>query len=222
MRDLSTAGEKGDLSFGYRCLSPRDAACTDDRASPSLREPRAFPAAVAVGASFGLTAFDVDGLDARRVRLTPASRELARPLPEEGEHVFLAEAPGEVGFTALRLGDSRVVDLFHLRLVAPSFVAITCEDADPRTGAPSPVAAGAAVRCGLVPRASSGKVLAGALRGRWWTTTPDVLRLHGPGGTTLGEAAAEEITVEGRAPGLGEVTVESGGRTVSLALEVTP
>jgi hypothetical protein len=175
----SNQGELGRGDFTYHCYDATDAYCADDRST--------FPETIALGGAFEL---DFAEADSRGARVVTGSA-----LVEGDDFGFRAVQPGFAAMLALS-GDSQVVDLLHVRIVAPDDLLISVGSERLESFMPLELKRGQRVSARVEPLDPRGNSMAGSVEYGWSTDDGSLLEvITGRGGTqvTLNPLAAGEL-----------------------------
>jgi hypothetical protein len=224
-----TLGELGEGTFRYTCVQTGDAVCNQSTAVDAFEVQGHLgiagqaPAAVAVGARFGLSySGDTKTEDGELLLI---ETQPARPDEVSTVGGFVIHSPGVHAFLA-RSPKGIVADFIHLTALQVGALDVWVDE---RRVQAFTIQVGAEEVLAVVPQDGTGISLAGALPYSWTVEGPsiaiDSIDSFGAPSSSV-ELNDDEIRVYGLAEGIATITVERGGLSkvieVTVEPEVTP
>lgn len=210
--DSGTAGDLGNGSFAYRCVSDRDPMCSLDSnfANSYLKE---LPGKVAVGASFEV-AFKAESsaaADGSAVIVPVSEQLLGSESSDAGAVVFRAKKAGFAGLLASR--GSTVVEVLHFALADVDHVRIEASGSVITSTSSVEIGVGSLLELSAAAADASDQALAGSLDDAWTSDDPAIAQI-------MTSPATDTITVRGGAPGETSVHASIGGRDGAVLVKV--
>ncbi len=204
-----TTGDLDHGGFTYDCTGSFDSACSGELFNQST-----LPAAIAVGAPFGLEYHGPEPTDEDGTTF-PVSLEPAAPAVLSGAgHAFVFQSAGTVAILA-KATNGTISDFVHLVGAPIASIAVTDDGGSPQ--ASLALASGDSVILKASPRDLDGNDLAGALSYQWESSDGSVVAL-GSGVsnnravlTVVGKGTAEITITIDDAKAVVEVTAGEGG-----------
>jgi hypothetical protein len=194
---VGTRGELGNGTFFYECGGATDPVCDDgDSDYPFDRD-------YAVGARFGLTFEDDNGLGATLSASAPER------LDDSGQD-FVALAEGTVAVIARR-GD-RVIDIIHLELREMADVRLETE-LQAFGGDTVELEVGQIAALRATPRDADDELIVGGLPTTWQSSAPEIADVYGSDDDNRVEVIANDV-------GEAEITVMMGDIEKSITISV--
>ncbi len=190
-----TAGDLGEGSFTYECVSDADTACSSDPF-----EELDVPGAIAAGARFDLRFHEWEG---QPLRIVPGSESFVA-VSDPG---FLALRPGTVAMLAESKAEERIVDLTHIVLVTPEAIGLSGQG----TRGDQPMTIDDYWEWSCHPQTTDGSEIAGSLACEWTSSDPSVVYLTQQGSHPINGL---------RAVGVGTATVTVSADSLTTSVEV--
>lgn len=218
-----TPGELGDGTFDYRCANSGDLKCSEAdeidefELGYDLGSSSALPAAVAVGATFGIRYAGSVRDDGDGVLVTVDAVSAA---DKRGPNVYAIEQPAEAAFVASD-NEGKVVDFAVITALEATEIRVWHDQDELRE---LRLSVGDSLELTVAPRSDDGTFLAGALPYSWQILDNSVAAIGELNSSVDDDSVRNEgdIEIKGVSVGTTTLRVRSGDLEALVEVEVVP